>query len=172
MKSFREFIAEARRLKFITVYRGDDENTSKEFKKNKNVKPSEYGVYGPGVYASSDVNVARHYSGTKNSNVGITKSRIPAEKIKTIRTPEHNHPEGIQQSREIMFGVPGTSVRIKNAASEQERRSHSISGKPNKKESDYFVVNSDTFNRGITTQPIIRAPGKPRRTRPRLPRKR
>lgn len=165
MKTFKEFIVEAkRRLKFTTVYRGDDDDAAKSIKKNKNTRESEYGVYGPGVYASSDINVARHYSGRKNTNAGVTKSRIPKKSYRTLKTPEHNNPEGIQKSREIIFGNKGTSVRIKNAASGQERTSHA-STKPKGKESDYFVVRSDTFNRGITTSPIIRAKGKPQRTK-------
>jgi hypothetical protein len=165
MKTYKEFIAEAKkRISFTSVYRGDAPNISKEIKRNRNVRSSEYGVYGPGVYASSDKNVARHYSGIKNSDEGVTKSRILKRSYKTVRTPEHNHPEGIQKSREVIFGGNKKSVRIKGAASEQERRSHA----PNKVKgtsSDYFVVNPDTFNKGITKQPTIRAKGKPQRTK-------
>lgn len=150
MKSFKEFITEAKkRLTFTNVYRGDEPKISKEIKTSRNARSSDYGVYGPGVYASSDKNVARHYSGIKGSNIGVTKSRIPRTSYKTIKTPEHNHPEGIQKSREIIFGGSKKSVRIKNAASEQERRSHS--NKPKGTESDYFVVNQSSFNTGITT---------------------
>lgn len=163
MKTYTHFLSEAqKRLRFINVYRGDSEKVAKDIKANRNTQSSEYGVYGPGVYAS-DRYVARHYAADSgnnpNTNIGVTRSRIPVTKIKNIRTPEHNSPEGIQRSREIVYGNPGTTVRIKNAASQQERRRH-----PNKNgESDYFVVNQDTFNKGITTTPIIQKPRIPKR---------
>jgi len=170
MKTFSQFFDEAKRIKFLNVYRGDSKEVAKSIQKNKNAHSSEYGVYGPGVYASSDKNVARHYSGHNsgnrpNSDEGVTRSRIPTKRITTIRTPEHNSTEGIQKAREAVYGNPRNSVRIKNAASEQERRSNAPNKKARKTESDYLVVNPDTFNRGITTQPTFRAQGKPKRTK-------
>lgn len=157
MKTYQQFIQEAaqQKLKFKIVYSGHSPDVAKEIKTNKNTRSSEYGVYGPGVYGSSDVNVARHYSGSKTNNTGVVKSRIPKNSYATIRTPEHNHPEGIQKSREIIFGRTPSSVQIKNAASQQERRTHAIN-KVKGDESDYFVVNPKTFNKGITTSPTIR----------------
>jgi hypothetical protein len=168
-KTFREFLEEAKRIRFLSVYRGDSKEVAQDIKKNKSARSSEYGVYGPGVYASSDRNVARHYSGSSgnrpHTDVGVTKSRIPVKSIKTIGTPEHSDSKGIQKSRELVYGDPKTSVRIKNAASGQERTSDAPNKKPRKNESDYLVVNQDTFNRGITTQPTMRAKGKERRTK-------
>jgi hypothetical protein len=161
MKSYQQFIVEAKRIKLLSVYRGDSKEVAQDIKKNKGAKSSEQGVYGPGVYASSDRNVARHYSGNSgnrpHTDAGVTKSRIPVKSIKTIRTPEHSDGEGIQKSREIVYGNPKTSVRIKNAASGQERTSDALNKKTSKSESDYLVVNQDTFNRGITTQPTIKS---------------
>jgi hypothetical protein len=169
MKTYAEFIVEAqKKLKFLNAYRGDPKEVSSSIKKNKNARPSEYGVYGPGVYASSDKNVARSYSSDygnkKHSDVGVTRSRIPSKKITTIRTPEHSSNVGIQKSRELVYGNPKTSVRIKNAASSHERQKSSPNKKPKGTESDYLVVNPDTFNKGITTEPTIKA-NKPKRTK-------
>jgi hypothetical protein len=169
VRTFEQFVCESRRIKFLNVYRGDSKEVANEIQKNKSAKSSEYGVYGPGVYASSDINVARHYSGTsgnkKNSGVGVTRSRIPTKSIITIRTPEHNSSEGIRKGREATYGNPKNTVRIKNAASHMERSTDSPTKKPKGTESDYLVVNQDTFNRGITTQPTMRAKGKQRRTK-------
>lgn len=162
--TFEQFIAEAKRIRFLSVYRGDSKEIAKEIQKNKNARSSEYGVYGPGVYASSDKNVARDYAGD-SGDAGVTKSRIPIKRIKTIRTPEHSDGEGIQKGREEVYGNPRNSVRIKNAASHMERTRNAPNKKPKGTESDYVVVNPDTFNRGITTQPTFRASGKPRRSK-------
>lgn len=165
MRTFREFLEEAKRIRFLNVYRGDSKEVAKGIQKNKNARSSEYGVYGPGVYASSDKNVARYYAGDSGDAAGVTKSRIPTKRIKTIRTPEHSDGEGIQKGREAVYGNPRNSVRIKNAASHMERTRNALNKKPKGTESDYLVVNPDTFNRGITTQPTFRAQGKPRRTK-------
>lgn len=168
MKTFQEFITEAnkipQRIRFLNAYRGDSKETAKSIQKNKNARSSEYGVYGPGVYASSDKNVARDYSGS-SGDAGVTRSRIPTKKIKTIRTPEHNDGKGIQKGREAVYGNPGKSVRIKNAASHMERTRKSPNRRSKGTESDYVVVDKDTFNRGITTEPTIKSSGKPRRTK-------
>ena len=166
-KTYKQFLDEARRLRFLNVYRGDSKEVAQSIKKNKNARPSD-GVYGPGVYASSDKNVARHYSANsgnkQHTDVGVTKSRIPVKTVTTVHTPEHNSGEGIQKGREAVYGNPKNSVRIKNAASQQERRSNVPGKKPKTGESDYVVVNVDTFNKGITTQPTIRTSNKPKRT--------
>lgn len=159
MITYKQFLEEARRIRFLNVYRGDSKEVAQNIKNNKNTRPSD-GVYGPGVYASSDKNVARHYSATsgnkEHTDIGVTRSRIPIKKVKTIRTSEHNSGEGIQKGRETVYANPKNSVRIKNAASQQERRSNAPGKKPKIGESDYVVVNTDTFNKGITTQPTIR----------------
>jgi hypothetical protein len=159
MKTFQEFIAEAKRLRFTRVYHGTSKSNADKIKSG-GFKDSEHGVYGSGVYTSTSRNVARRYSrdagassGQHNVDSGVVSSLIPSKKVKTIRQSSPESQEGRNRSKELrQSGQP--AVRVKNAATGHE------TAKPGggyEKESDYVIVDPNTANKGIEkTQKVFR----------------
>lgn len=150
MKSYSAFILEAKkRISFTRVYHGGPKDAIENIKQSGHHN-SEHGVYGPGVYASTSKNVARHYSRQSRTNPnqpvdsGVVSSLIPSHKVTTIRQSHPDSLEGREQSKQLRTTSP--AVRIKNAAKGGETAK---AGKGHEKEADYVVVDPKVFNKNI-----------------------
>lgn len=173
MKTFQEFIAEAKRLKFHTVYHGTTPENKKKIVSGGFKEPGETGGYGKGVYGSTNKNVARDYSssaGTQSSegDRGIVTVRIPAKHMTNIKNKDSStHTSSTEKMKE-----PATkAVRVKNAALRGELRKPVKPGKKygsagHDESGDYVIMKHDYASGKVVKnpQPTMRASGKSRRT--------
>jgi hypothetical protein len=157
MKTFQEFIAEAKRIKFTRIYHGTSRANAEKIKSD-GFSDSEHGVYGSGVYASTSRNVARRYSrdsggGNKNPvDSGVVSSIIPSKKVKTISQHSPESQEGRNKSKELRkSGQP--AVRVKNAATGHETAKP---GGGHEKEADYVIVDPKLASKGIQRNKVFR----------------
>jgi hypothetical protein len=173
MKTFQEFISEAKRIKFHTVYHGTTPENKKKIVSSGFKEPGETGGYGKGVYGSTNRNVARDYSssaGTKSTegDRGIVQVRVPAKHMTNFKK---NDTSTHVSSTEKMKQPETKAVRVKNAALRGELR------KPVKPEQrygsaghdesgDYVIMKHDYASGKIVKNPSpILKSGKEKRTK-------
>ena len=76
MKTFKEFLEEAKRLKYVRYYHGTPESAEKQIKKS--------GFKTPEVYASTDREIARSFGERHGEkNVKTISFRVPKKAIKS-----------------------------------------------------------------------------------------
>lgn len=135
MKTFQEFIAEAKRIKFYTLHHGTSPEAKKSIQQSGFRNSGSAGAYGPGVYTSTNRRVANvHGSST------ITM-RVPAKKVKTMDIKPKS------QSGTNALDKGETAVRIPNAGTRTSAY-RNLKGKKH-----FVVVDKDVANKNIVKNP-------------------
>jgi hypothetical protein len=74
MKTFQEFIAEAKRLKFVKMYHGTSASSADKIKKS--------GFNTPEVYTSTSKETAKSFGQRKGEDIEVISFRVPKKDIK------------------------------------------------------------------------------------------
>lgn len=74
MKTFKEFISEAKRLKFVKMYHGTSSSSSNNIQKS--------GFNTPEVYASTSKTTAKSFGDRKGEDTKVVSFRVPKKDIK------------------------------------------------------------------------------------------
>jgi len=143
MKTFQEFIAEAKRLKLHTLHHGTSPEGKKSIQKT-GLKKSIDGAYGPGVYSSSNRRISNVHG---DSTITM---KVPAKKVKT---------KDVESGTDAL-DKDNSVVRIPNAGTITSAY-RNLKGKK-----DFVVLDQDVANKHIVKnpQPTMRASNKSRRT--------
>jgi len=143
MKTFQEFIAEAKRLKLYTLHHGTSPEVKKSIQKS-GFKNSPDGAYGPGVYSSTNRRIS-NVSGDSTITM-----RVPAKKVKT---------KDVKSGTDVL-DKDNSAVRVPNAGTRTSAY-RNLKGEKN-----FVVLDKDVANRHTVKnpQPTMRASDKSRRT--------
>jgi len=74
MKTFKQFIAEAKRLRFVKMYHGTSTSSADKIKKS--------GFNTPEVYASTSKEIAKSFGNRKGEDTKVVSLRVPKKDIK------------------------------------------------------------------------------------------
>jgi len=173
MKTFSQFITEAKkRLKSYTVYSGRSPEDSESIRQTGKFRtPIAGGASGPGIYGSTNKNVARTYaraggSSPESGDRNVVQMRVPKSHLKTTE-PGY---KGRSQSFDIINNNPNTKVvRIPDTAQPDElktpRKYLTGIGKRDSK-GDHVVLNPDYASSRIVSRPppTIRSKDKKKRS--------
>lgn len=173
MKTFSQFIQEARRIQYYRVYSGRSPEDAENIKKTGQFRsPISGGASGPGIYGSTNKNVARTYarsggSSPESGDQNVVQMRVPKSDVKITDSGY----EGRLQSFNLFRDDPETRVvRIPNTAQPEELKTPKkyLTGIGKRDSSgDHVVLNPDYASSKLISksQPTMSAKGKKRRSK-------
>jgi hypothetical protein len=160
MKTYQQFLTEAqKRISQYTVYHGRSVEGAKRARQSGQFRePRSGGASGPGIYGSTNKNVARTYSRASKTtpdqgDMGIVQMRVPK---KDVITTEPGF-KGRSQSFDMIKQNPDTkAIRIPNTATPDElkRPKKFLTGIGKRDErGDHFVMNPQYASSKIVKNP-------------------